>query len=329
MKKIALAVCAASALFGASAYNYEFTPVAGYAHSAGRGLNSEGFIGLIIARNIDSTLLSQVELGFDYSPSVGIKYEGKNTDIERYYANLIKGFDVTNWLNIYGLLGLGYEHLGERTDGAKRDSGFAQAGLGFKFPVTDNFALKLEARDLLNFHHGRHTQMYTLGFAVSFDKKEKEMAPAPAPVAPVIGDEDGDGVLDDKDRCPGTPKGVVVDEYGCEHVIRLDLAALFAFDSAKVTPEYEHRIDEVARVLVKNPNYKVILEGNTDSTGPAEYNKKLSLKRANAVAAVLEKQGVSKDRITTVGLGKDNPVASNATKEGRAKNRRVDAKFRK
>lgn len=343
MKKVALAICVASALFATEKNTFELTPVIGYAHSEGtKGIDDEKFVGIRFGFNLDTPVLSQIELGYDYSPHVSYEHVnnvpvGYKTNINRYYANLVKEFGLTDWLGLYGLLGVGYQDLNreleERPD--IEDGGFAQAGLGFKFHVTDNFALKLEARDLLDFDHGDNTFMYSLGFAVGFGgEKEvvKEVTPEPVAIAPQvqeIGDEDGDGVLDNVDRCPGTPKGVVVDEYGCEKVIVLNLRANFAFNSSNITPEYESKIKEVADILVEHKEYRVVLEGNTDSVGSAEYNKKLSLKRANAVADVLNRQGVDRSRISTIGLGEDNPVASNATKEGRAQNRRVDAKFRK
>ncbi|MCI7075767.1 OmpA family protein, partial [Campylobacter sp.] len=144
-----------------------------------------------------------------------------------------------------------------------------------------------------------------------------------------IGDEDGDGVLDNVDRCPGTPKGHVVDEWGCEKVIRLDLGVLFAFDSTEITTAYAEKIKEVSDLLVSNPDYTVMLEGHTDSIGSAKYNQGLSERRAAAVAKVLMENGVAANRISTVGYGKTRPIADNSTKEGRAENRRVDAKFRK
>ena len=81
--------------------------------------------------------------------------------------------------------------------------------------------------------------------------------------------------------------------------------------------------------MSEHPDYTVRLEGNTDSRGSDEYNQKLSERRAAAVAKALAHFGVSADKITTVGLGEKNPIASNDTDAGRAQNRRVDAKFRK
>ena len=209
-----------------------------------------------------------------------------------------------------------------------QDSGFGQYGLGLKYYITDNFATKLEARDAIRFDDGNHVLFYTLGFAVDFGKRYADAAPvAPAPAG--CKDADNDGVCDNVDRCPGTPAGVVVDEYGCEKVIRLNLGVNFATDSSKISPEFMNQIKNVSDVLVAHPDYKVILEGHTDSTGSNAYNQKLSERRAAAVGGALKSFGVDASRITTVGYGETKPIATNATKAGRAQNRRVDAKFRK
>ena len=81
--------------------------------------------------------------------------------------------------------------------------------------------------------------------------------------------------------------------------------------------------------MSEHPDYRVVLEGHTDSIGKEAYNQKLSEKRANAVAKALEDLGVSGDKIKTVGFGETKPIADNKTKQGRAENRRVEAKFNK
>ncbi len=138
-------------------------------------------------------------------------------------------------------------------------------------------------------------------------------------------DSDGDGVVNSQDLCPNTPAGNVVNSDGCVKIIRLHVT--FATNKADIPSEYMAQIRKVADFMALNKDYKVILEGNTDSRGSVKYNQKLSLMRANAVADALETLGVEPSRITTVGLGESNPIDTNKTKEGRAQNRRVDAKF--
>lgn len=230
------------------------------------------------------------------------------------------------------MLGAGYEDVSKRFV-KNDDGGFGQYGLGLRYQITDNFALRAEAVDAIKFEHADHNLFYTLGFAVGFGAKN---APVVAEVvevkeqAVVVLDDDNDGVLNDVDQCPNTPAGVVVDETGCEKVIVLrDIGVNFAFDSYKITPKYLEEIKKVANFMGENPSYRVVLSGHTDSVGTEAYNQKLSEKRANAVAKALEELGVSADKITSIGYGELKPVASNKTKEGRAENRRVEARFNK
>ena len=136
-------------------------------------------------------------------------------------------------------------------------------------------------------------------------------------------DSDGDGVVDTLDRCPDTPQGVAVDKNGCPIIINLNIN--FDFNSAKIKPEYMPKLEAFAEFMKKNPKYKAEIQGHTDSIGSAAYNKKLSEARAKAVYEALIKLGVSKDRLSYIGYGEEKPIADNSTKEGRAKNRRVEA----
>lgn len=151
--------------------------------------------------------------------------------------------------------------------------------------------------------------------------------PAPVAAAPVDGDDDADGVPNSRDKCPNTRAGATVDADGCEIVedttIDLKLVEEFAFDSAKLTPEAESALTDFADKVKASPGHeKITITGHTDSTGPEAYNQKLSERRAQSAAEFLRGQGI--DDITTMGRGESDPVASNATREGRAKNRRIE-----
>lgn len=106
--------------------------------------------------------------------------------------------------------------------------------------------------------------------------------------------------------------------------ITFDSGILFAINSANLQPKAKESVQKLADVLKKYPDTNVIIEGNTDNTGSEELNQKLSEKRAKAVADYVTSLGVSNSRLTTIGKGESNPVASNDTPEGRAKNRRVE-----
>jgi OOP family OmpA-OmpF porin len=115
-----------------------------------------------------------------------------------------------------------------------------------------------------------------------------------------------------------------------EHAHKVILSGVnFEFNSAKLTPESYPILFHAAMTLLENPDLKVDVIGYTDNIGSAKYNKALSLKRANAVKHYLIARGVDASRINTIGMGEENPIASNKTAEGRALNRRIEFKVHK
>lgn len=136
-------------------------------------------------------------------------------------------------------------------------------------------------------------------------------------------DSDGDGVFDYLDACPGTPAGVSIDSKGCP--TKLSLKINFGSDSDKIGPEYDAEIAKAAECVNKYPGNVVYIDGHTDSRGAAAYNQKLSERRAAAVKnRLVEKFNIPASRMTARGFGESQPVADNATKQGRFENRRVD-----
>ena len=104
----------------------------------------------------------------------------------------------------------------------------------------------------------------------------------------------------------------------------------FAFDKEQIEAEFENTLDSLAEVLRLHPEWKIRIEGHTDSLGTEAYNKELSQRRANAVKAYLLKTGVNSSQLVdAVGLGLSEPVGDNGTPEGRYKNRRVEFKLEK
>ena len=100
--------------------------------------------------------------------------------------------------------------------------------------------------------------------------------------------------------------------------------AFFDFDKSVIKPEGKAKLDDLTG-KVKDINLEVIIAvGHTDSIGSDAYNQKLSVKRAEAVKAYLVSKGIEKNRVYTEGKGKKQPIADNKTKEGQAKNRRVE-----
>ena len=106
--------------------------------------------------------------------------------------------------------------------------------------------------------------------------------------------------------------------------ITLQADTLYDFDKSTLKPEGRATLDKIARDLSKIKLEVIIAVGNTDSVGSDAYNMALGQRRAQSVKAYLTSKGVDGSRIYTESKGKSNPVASNATAEGRAKNRRTD-----
>jgi OOP family OmpA-OmpF porin len=146
--------------------------------------------------------------------------------------------------------------------------------------------------------------------------KPKEVPPTPTPRL----DSDGDGVLDDVDKCPSTPRGARVDKEGCW------VLPIIYFDTAEwnIKEGFFPALNEVATVLKSNPEVKVVIEGHTDNRGAGPYNKKLSEKRAKEVQSYFIKAGVSRERLNPWGYGEKRPAVPNTSPENMAKNRRVD-----
>jgi len=102
----------------------------------------------------------------------------------------------------------------------------------------------------------------------------------------------------------------------------------FDHDSAAVRPGLYNEIDRIAQVMVQYPETQIFVQGYTDSTGNEAYNQTLSQRRAEAVKNLLVQRGVSPQRVTAMGYGESQPVATNATAVGRQMNRRVEIRIK-
>ena len=118
--------------------------------------------------------------------------------------------------------------------------------------------------------------------------------------------------------------GVSVTRMGDRIVLNMPSNVTFATDQDQVIPPFYPTLDSVAIVLNKFNRTLIDVNGHTDSTGSLAHNQGLSERRAASVANYLASRGVDQRRVSTLGFGPSQPVASNATPEGRAQNRRVE-----
>jgi outer membrane protein OmpA-like peptidoglycan-associated protein len=119
-------------------------------------------------------------------------------------------------------------------------------------------------------------------------------------------------------------KGATVERVGEGIQVTFASGLLYDFDSDVVKTDARTNLRELASSLDKYPGTELIIIGHTDDVGADSYNQALSERRAQAAAGYLMTQGVSAARIGTRGLGESEPIASNATEDGRARNRRVE-----
>jgi len=155
--------------------------------------------------------------------------------------------------------------------------------------------------------------------------------PAPAPeVVPVSVDDDGDGVVNERDKCPNTLKGARVDGNGCVVEQTLTIRDItFENNSARLTANAQRLMENVVAFLRSDSTARISISGHTDSVASDAYNMKLSRSRANEVRDYLVGYGIDASRLDAAGYGESRPVATNATAEGRELNRRVEFRIQK
>lgn len=229
MKKMAFSALLAATLLGASDYNFELSPMAGYNFSSGQNLDDHTTYGLeMLFNNVDTLLKPELSVFFsspNYNPA------GGDADIFRSALNGVYELPKSGNVTPFVKMGLGYETMSNHQYN-NHNSAFADAGAGVKIALADQIALKLEAVDMLKENHfgWDNNLMLLAGLNFAFGEKAKAAEPAPEPkpepVAeapkpapkPVIAapkDSDNDGVFDDKDQCPNSPAGYPVDAKGC------------------------------------------------------------------------------------------------------------------
>jgi outer membrane protein OmpA-like peptidoglycan-associated protein len=186
-------------------------------------------------------------------------------------------------------------------------NGFSIQG-GYNYEFWRGIALGVYVRyDEANTHPGINTDSDTTAFVTTgLEAQYRFLPPPPAPPPPPP------PVAQAAPPPPATKQKIVLRGVN------------FDFNKANIRPDAVPILDQAAETLKQYGDVAVSVNGYTDSIGSDSYNQRLSMRRAEAVRAYLERRGVPASRMTVKGFGKSNPVASNATPEGRAQNRRVE-----
>ena len=216
----------------------------------------------------------------------------------------------------------------------------AEGGIGFVTQsLFDGIKLRGEGRYNHDFiHDGYNDYRLTLGIEIPLGRVVERVVEVPAPTPPVVEpiikevprpwiDSDGDGVDDEHDLCPNTPKGLKVDAHGCVipgQEIELN-GVTFDFNKARLTANAQTILDTISPAFIGQPTLKVEIAGHTDSIGSAAANLKLSQKRAEAVREYLISKGAQPGQLQARGYGKTEPlIKPERTAADRERNRRVE-----
>jgi OOP family OmpA-OmpF porin len=265
-----------------------------------------------------------------------------DADMEGYHVDAIYNFTNTA---VQPYLSIGYGELEYDYGNAEElEEEPFNIGVGVKWFMNQDWAIRSEIR-------GYDDSDTDLAISVGLHRLFGQTPPPPP-------DSDGDGVRDDLDQCPGTPRGVQVDAVGCpldgdgdgvpdyldqcpdtkpgyrvdekgcyvelQENVRIELNVEFAHDSDVVEEQFKSEIARVAAFLREYHGTTADIEGHTDNTGTAEYNMGLSQRRAQSVVDVLVKDfDIDPARVEVEAFGQTRPIADNSTEEGRARNRRV------
>lgn len=272
--------------------------------------------GNLFGGSVSYFLTEDVSLGLSYGEYHDIRSDDRQgSNGRKNVKGNLSSLDATYHFGTPGVglrpfvsAGVGHQSLSNLAPRTGRDhTTFGNVGAGAKYYFTENVFAKASVDGMYGFDNNQAEWMAGVGFGVNFGGSTKPVAAPvaePTPVEPVVYEE--------------------VEEVA--EAVRVELDVKFDFDKADVKQDSYSDIENLAEFMKQYPQTATTVEGHTDSVGNAAYNQKLSERRAAAVRDTLVNQfGVEADRVNAVGYGKDRPVADNATSEGRAINRRVEA----
>jgi OOP family OmpA-OmpF porin len=255
-----------------------------------------------------------------------------------YGADLKAGLPLNNWLP-YVRLGYGQlsGSLPTASPTTSPSAGGFHGGLGMEFKFAPHWGANAEFLTSYGTDNGNKLNTNSLGLGLHYYftaskvyepaamVEKTEPAPAPAAAAPVAMTEAAPAPAParaEESQATPQPKPAPV----VHKLIKIE-DVNFATDSAALMKGADAKLDEVLAASREYMDDNLEVSGHTDSTGKKAHNQKLSERRAATVKTWLVKHGVAAERIKTAGFGDTKPVASNKTKAGRAKNRRVEVRY--
>lgn len=251
---------------------------------------------------------------------------------EASISGLLYGFNSTrNHIKRTGLRGFGRFGIGrlytdaENVEHVQSNDYHLLLGAGAEYGFSNGLAVRGEY--LSYDHDAKYIQFSVLFRFTSHPDETEKLAPA-SPVTNIVtatsSDSDNDGVPDARDLCPDSIISAEVDGVGCPVFDGTVDGVNFQSNSAQLTRGAELILDRATAELMNFPKTLIIIKAHTDSVGAASYNQDLSERRANSVARYMAARGITPDRLKPEAYGESQPIADNATKVGRFKNRRVE-----
>lgn len=236
-------------------------------------------------------------------------------------------------------LGLGFSKVKHFFSTGSMDSALyaLRAGVEYELNADMDLAFHLDHFSIfknLPTEPNAHVLAPTLKFVRYFGNPPAALPAQATPAAPASAaadkDSDGDGVMDSKDKCPGSSSGASVNNLGCAEKqsfeVRLDVK--FRSGTAQLADAQDEQLGALAKILADNEDFTVEIQGHTDNVGGKALNQKLSQARADAVRnRLIQKFKVEASRLKAMGYGSSQPVDTNNNPSGRANNRRVTAKI--
>ncbi len=257
-------------------------------------------------------LTDDVSLGLSYgeysrlkakSAVGGEKLKGNFTSLDAFYHFN----DAESALRPYLSGGFGHQRIDRVGKDGKHKNATVNLGAGLKYYVTQNLFARAGVEALYGLD--THQAEWQAGLAAGLNFGGSSTAKQEVQEVAEVVEE------------PVEQPVVVPAEYA-----RLKLEVHFDVNKATISSQEHQDIEKLAKFMQEFPQTSTVIEGHTDSTGPAAYNQKLSEQRAEAVRQVLlQEYGIEADRVKAVGFGGDQPIADNDTATGREQNRRVEA----
>lgn len=281
------------------------------------------FIGKESARGVDPMAAISIGFGGQISDNFAMELHvaagdsslsgpgGMDVDVTNVRIDGLYSFGQEAWRPylVSGISRTRYDY-----DLGPNDTGFGlNFGAGLRGPITENLGFQMDARGIYERSESEVTPAITMGLRYTIGSRRaavteppREPEPAPAAERPRPAPEPAEP--------PPPPEPAMLEKH-----------VEFDFDSHALRDRNRQDLDQIAEFMSEHQDATVRLEGYTDSRGAMEYNQRLSERRAKSVHDYLVAQGVSSDRIETVGFGETRPVATNETDQGRQRNRRVVA----